>query len=94
MNVVVELDVLEDRSESNGVVNFWFLLTIESSTFGVAASFNVKNTLIALSDFRLPPAVLIITDQSSLRISRQGSLSCTRESKKKSDVLILDAFIA
>lgn len=94
MNIVIELDVLEDRSESNGVVNFWFLLTIESSTFGVAASFDVENTFITLSDFRLPPAVLIITDQPSLRISRQGSLSCTRESKKKSDILILDALIA
>ena len=49
---------------------------------GVATTFDVEDTMVT-------PAVLVITDESTIWISRQRSLASSRKPKEKSDITIL-----
>lgn len=52
----MELNVLQNGSESDGVKDFWLFLTSEVDTLRVASSLDVEDTIIG-------PAMLIISDQ-------------------------------
>ena len=55
-------DVLEDSTESNSVVDIWFLLLAETDALGVASTFNVE-------DAGVGPDVFIVTDEGTAWIS-------------------------
>lgn len=67
----VEDDVLEDRAELDGVEDIWLLLGGKANALGVATTLNVEDTLIR-------PAVLVITNQSPLRVCGESGLAGTR----------------
>lgn len=41
-----EIDILENGSESNGVVDFWFFLSGETNAFGITSSFDIEYTFV------------------------------------------------
>lgn len=83
--LVEELDVFKDGSELDGIPNFWFLLFREINCFGVASAFDVEDACVA-------PAVLIVSDEPSLRVCREGCLSSSTKTEEKGDISAL-AFI-
>mmetsp|Transcript_29473 Transcript_29473/g.44710 ORF Transcript_29473/g.44710 Transcript_29473/m.44710 type:complete len:223 (+) Transcript_29473:424-1092(+) len=76
------LDVLHDGTELDGVVDIGLILLGEANGLGVAAALNVENSIIA-------PHVLVISQQGSVGISREGSLSSSRETEQESGVTVL-----
>jgi len=73
-SIGVEDNVLENRAEADGVEDFWFFLGGQSNALslaiigisgylGIASTFDVEDTMIT-------PAVLVITDESTVGISR------------------------
>src|SRR5271168_4249449 len=60
--LAVDDHILQDRAETDGVVDLGFLLGREIDAFGVAATFNVE-------DARFAPAMLIVPDEPPPRIS-------------------------
>jgi hypothetical protein len=78
----VEDNVLKDGTEANGVENVRLLLSRETNALGVATTLNVEDTSVT-------PAVLVVTDQGTLRIGRQGGLASTRQPEEDSNVAVL-----
>lgn len=83
--VRVIFDILNNSTKLDSIPNFGFFLSAEIDGFSIASSFNVEDTLVS-------PDVLIITNQSSLRISTESSLTSTRQAEQESGVSTL-AFI-
>lgn len=64
----VENDVLKNGTEADGVENIGFLFGRESDALGIAATLNVEDTTVG-------PAVLIVTDESTLGVGGESGLS-------------------
>ena len=75
----VEDDVLEDRAEANGIVDLGLLFGGEVDALGVAPAFDVEDT-------RIGPYVLVVADELSSWVGREGSLAGTGETKEEGDV--------
>ena len=75
-------DVLQDRAKADGTVNLWFLLRREVDALGVAPTLDVEHTTVT-------PAVLIITNESTLRVGRKGGLASTRQTEEEGHVAVL-----
>ena len=91
LRVVVEVDdttlvhddVLEDRPEGpRGLVDLRLGLGRESDHLGVAAALEVEDPVLA-------PAVLVVADQVSRGVGRQGRLAGSREAEEDRDVVCL-----
>lgn len=78
----VEDNVLQNRAKLDGVENIGLLLSRETQALGVAAALNVE-------DAGVGPAVLVVSDQKSVGVGRQSSLSGSGQAKEKSDIAIL-----
>lgn len=63
----------------DSAVNVWFGRFTQVDRFGVAATFEVVDSILV-------PSVLIITDKSSMRVGRKSRLSCAAETEEKSNV--------
>jgi ACT domain-containing protein len=81
----VEDDVLEDGTEADSVENIGLLLSGQTNALGVAATLNVEDTTVS-------PAVLVVTDQSTLGVSGECGLAGSRQTEEDSNVTVL-AFI-
>ena len=57
----------------------------EVDTFGIAATFKVEDPIV-------PPAMFIITDETTAGISRKGSFACAGETKEEVTFVDVDAF--
>lgn len=93
-NGILESDVLKNGAEFDCLIDFGLLDWVKPNTLGVATALDVKNSLIARVILNLRPAMLVITDQSSLRISTECGLSSTGEPEQQCDISLLDALIA
>src|SRR5258706_4903937 len=62
--------VLYQRSETDSVKNLWFFFFGKIYAFSITSSFKIKYTIVT-------PAMLIITNQFAVRVSRKRCLSCT-----------------
>ena len=78
----VEDNVLQDGTEADGVENIGLLLAGETNALGVAATLDVEDTSVG-------PAVLVVTDQLTLGVGRQGGLSGTGQTEEDSDIAVL-----
>lgn len=78
----IEDDVLEDGTELDGVENVGLLLGGQANALGVASTFDVEDAPVS-------PAVLVVTDQSTLRVSGEGGLAGTGQTEEDGDVAIL-----
>lgn len=78
----VEDDVLQDGSEADSTEDVRLLLGGEANGLGVAATLDVEDALVA-------PAVLIVTDQSALGVSRERGLAGARQAEEDGDVSVL-----
>jgi len=78
----IENDVLEDGTELDGVENIGLLLGGKTNALGVAAAFNVEDALVA-------PAVLVVTDQGTLRVGRESCLASAGETEENGNVSVL-----
>lgn len=78
----VEDDVLEDGTELDGAENIGLLLGREANALGVTSTLDVEDTLVG-------PAVLIVTDKSTLGVGREGGLAGSRKTEEDSDVAVL-----
>jgi hypothetical protein len=59
-------DVLEDRSELDGVVDFGLLLLGQVDALGVAAALDVEDSSVG-------PDVLVVSDEQTFRVGREGA---------------------
>lgn len=80
--VLVEDDILENGAVSDGTVDFRLLLAAEADALCVAASLDVENA-------RVGPAVLVVTDQGTLRVGREGGLAGAGKTEEDGDVAVL-----
>jgi hypothetical protein len=78
----VEDDVLEDGTELDGVENVGLLLGGETDGLSVATALDVEDT-------RVGPAVLVVTDERTLGVSRQSSLASAGETEEDCDIAAL-----
>ena len=78
----VEDDVLKDGAKLDGVENIGLLLGGETNALGVAAALNVEDALVA-------PAVLVVTDQGTLGVGREGGLASAGETEEDGNVAVL-----
>lgn len=78
----VEDDVLEDGAEADGVENIGLLLGGETNALGVATALDVEDTSVG-------PAVLVVTNQLTLGVGRQGGLAGTGQTEEDGDIAVL-----
>lgn len=78
----VKDNVLKDGAEADSVVDIGLLLSGEANALSIAATLDVEDTLVG-------PAVLVVTDQSTLGISRQGGLAGTRQTEEERNIALL-----
>ena len=78
--VLVDSDVLKKSVSSDCVVDIRLRILVEVDDLGIAAALEVEDTVVV-------PAVLVITDEKSLRICRECGLSCSREAEEDGCVL-------
>lgn len=78
----VEDDVLEDGTVTDSTVNIGLLLGRETDGLGVAATLDVEDTAVG-------PAVLVVTDQGTVGVSREGGLASAGKTEEESDVAVL-----
>lgn len=64
----IEDDVFEDSSELDGSKNFWFFIFVEVNAFGIAAAFDVKDTLVG-------PDMFVVTDEFSVTDGAEGGFT-------------------
>lgn len=64
------------------VVDIWLRILIQVDNLSIASTFEVENAVVI-------PAVLIITDQETLRICRKCSLSCSRQTEEDCCILAI-----
>ena len=74
--------ILQQSISLNGIPNIRLLLLRQIDRLGITTTLEVENTIII-------PSMFIITNEESLRICRQCSLSSTRQTKEQSTVSIL-----
>lgn len=73
--------ILQDGTVANGVEDFWLLLGAQANALCVAAALDVEDTVVR-------PDVLVVTNQSAVRVSRQGRLAGAGETKEERNVAI------
>lgn len=78
----VEDNVLKDGSEADSVENIGLLLSGETNALSVATTLDVEDTSVG-------PAVLIITNQLTLRVGRQCGLASTGQTEEDGNIAIL-----
>jgi hypothetical protein len=78
----VKDNVLEDGAELDGVEDIGLLLSGEANALGVAAALNVE-------DASVTPAVLVVTNQGTLGVGREGCLASSGETEEDGDVSVL-----
>ena len=86
--LVVEIDlavlvygyVLEEGVAADGVVDVWLSVLVELDDLGIAAAFEVEDALVV-------PAVLVVTDELTLRVGGKGGLAGSGETEEDSGVL-------
>ena len=71
--------VFEDAAKADGVIDVGFLLGGEVDAFGITTSFDVKNASIG-------PDMLVISDEKTVRVSRQSGLASSRKTEEESDI--------
>ena len=74
--------VLKKSISSDCVVDIWLSILIQVYNLSIASTFEVENAVVI-------PAVLIITDQETLRICRKCSLSCSRQTEEDCCILAI-----
>lgn len=77
----VKDNVLQDRAKADSAENIWLLLRRQADALCVAAALNVEYTLVA-------PAVLVVTDERTVGVGRQGRLAGARKAKEESDIAV------
>jgi len=77
--VTVIYGVLDNGSEFHSIKNIGLFLTGKTISLGVAASFDVEHVGVS-------PHMLIITNQLSLRVTRQGGLTGSGKAKENGSV--------
>jgi hypothetical protein len=75
-------DVLEDRSVLDGTVDLGLPLGGQVDGLGVTSSLDVEDTGVG-------PDVLVVTDQETVGVGREGSLSSSRKTEEKGDFTLL-----
>lgn len=78
----VEDNVLKDGTVSDSAVDIGLLLSRQTNGLGVATALNVENTGVG-------PAVLVVSDKSSVGVGGEGGLASSRETEEESDVAVL-----
>ena len=78
----VENNVLEDGTELDGVENIGLLLCGETNGLSVATTLDVEDTCVR-------PAVLVVTDERTLGVSRQGGLAGTGQTEEDGNIAVL-----
>lgn len=78
----VEDDVLKDGTVLDGAVNIGLLLGGEANALGVAATLDVEDTTVG-------PAVLVITNQLAVGVSRESGLAGTGKTEEDCDIAVL-----
>lgn len=79
---VGEFHVLKKCTESDRIEDLGFLFLRKIDCFRVATTFNVEHTVIA-------PAMFIVTEELSIRVSGQGSFTCAGQTEEQRDVAVL-----
>lgn len=79
-SMLIKNDVLKDCSESDSVVDFRLFFFAEVDAFGVAASFDVEDSVVG-------PDMFVVTDQISIVGSWKGGFSSSGESEEEADVV-------
>jgi len=69
-------DVLEDGAVPDSVEDFGLLFGGEVDALGIAASFDVEDTSIR-------PDMLVVANEETVRVSREGSLSRARKTEEE-----------
>lgn len=77
---VVNNDVLKDTAKLDCIKDLGFLVSGEINALGVTSTLNVEDSVIS-------PAVLIITNEVSMDVSRKSCLACARQTKEKSNII-------
>ncbi|CUP79381.1 Uncharacterised protein [Segatella copri] len=72
--------VLQESVALDSVVDIWLRLLVKVDNLSIATTFEVEYTIVI-------PSVLIVTDQLTLRVCRQCSLTCTRKTEEDSCIL-------
>ena len=72
--------VLEESVTCDSSVDIWFRLFVEVDNLSVATTFEVEDTVVI-------PAVLVVTDEETLRIGRKGGFASSRKTEEDSGVL-------
>jgi len=75
-------DVLEDRTEADGVEDLGLFLGGKVDAFGVAPSFDVEYA-------RVGPDVFVIADEETVRVGGEGCFAGAGETEEESDVAIV-----
>ena len=78
--VLINSHVLKESVTSDGTVDIRFRLFVEVDDLSVATAFEVEDTVVV-------PAVLVVTDEETLRIGRKGGLASSRKTEEDSGVL-------
>jgi hypothetical protein len=78
----VEDDVLEDGTEADGIVDLRLLFSGEVDALGIAPALDVEDT-------RIRPHVLVVANQLSSWVRREGRLARTGETKEEGDIALL-----
>ncbi len=71
--------VFEDTAKADGVIDIRFLLGGEVDAFSITTSFDVKDASIG-------PDMLVVSDEKTVRVSRQSGLASSRKTEEESDV--------
>lgn len=86
LGVLVVDNVLQDGTELDRVEDLWLLLGRQVQTLGVTATLDVENTVVG-------PTVLVVTDQLTVRVGRQGGLTSTGQTEEQGDVTLLSSLV-
>jgi hypothetical protein len=78
----VEDNVLEDGTVSDSAVDIGLLLSRQANGLSVATALDVENTVVR-------PAVLVVTNESSVGVGGESGLASSRETEEKSDIAVL-----
>src|SRR5207249_1575600 len=74
--VLAQYDVLQHRAEPDRVPNLWLALFAQLDALGVAPALEIEHSLRG-------PAMLVVADEPSLRVSTQRGLAGATESEKQ-----------
>ena len=76
----IEDDILEDSAEADGGKDLGLLILGQVDALGIAAAFDVEDTIVG-------PAVLVVANQASVKIGREGRLAGAGEPKEERHVV-------